>query len=55
MRASRIVTDKVVKNAHVAIDCLQELLLIFLHLSLDVGLSSLEFFLDKRLYLLFQI
>ena len=50
VRPRCIITDQIVKDAHVAIDGLQELLLILLHFALDCGLPGLHFLLDKRMY-----
>ena len=50
VRPCRIIADQIVKDAHVAIDSLQELLLVLLHFALDCGLSGLHLLLDERMY-----
>ena len=54
MRPGRVVTDQVVKNAHVAIDGLEKLLLILLHLTLEGGLLGHELFPHKLLHVFFD-
>ena len=54
VRPCRIIADQIVKYAHVAIDCLQELLLVLLHFVLDCSLPRLHLFLDELLHVLFD-
>ena len=50
VRPRCIIADQIVKDAHVAIDSLQELLLVLLHFALDCGLPGLHLLLDERMY-----
>ena len=54
MRPCRVVTDQIVKNSHVAVNSLQELLLVLLHFVLNCGLSCLHLLLDELLNVFFD-
>lgn len=51
MSSRCVVADQVVKDAHVSIDCLQELLFVLLEFRLKGGLSCSDFLANSLLHL----